>query len=112
MNFKQAILVRMDLKMPKGKLAGQVAHASLEAALIASDYIRDEWRSEGAKKVVLKVESIRELKQYEKAAQHLTHATITDAAKTFFSKPTVTCLAIGPASEAEIDKITSGLHLL
>jgi len=35
MGYKQVILVRMDLKLPKGKLSVQVAHAS-SSALIKS----------------------------------------------------------------------------
>ena len=33
MEYKQAILVRNDLKLPKGKMAAQAAHASVEAVL-------------------------------------------------------------------------------
>ena len=110
--MKQAILVRMDLKMPKGKLAGQVAHASLESALKAKKKALEEWRDQGAKKVVLKVKDMRELKEYLKLSKKLPHALITDAGRTFFSSPTTTCLGIGPAEDSEIDKILSKLHLI
>ena len=114
MGFKQAIVVRGDLKMPKGKLAGQVAHASLDAALRAEGRVMDEWRSEGAKKVVLKVNGIRKLKACLKKARSmgLPAVLITDAAKTFFKRPTVTCIGIGPAEDWLVDRVTQELPLL
>ena len=51
--MKQVILVRQDLKMPKGKLIVQCTHASLEAALKSNKL--KEWQSKGTKKVILKV---------------------------------------------------------
>ena len=33
MDYKQVILVRQDLKLPKGKMSAQVAHASVGALL-------------------------------------------------------------------------------
>ena len=62
--MKQVILVRMDLKLPKGKLAAQCCHASVEAVLNSSKKKVDEWRSEGQKKVVLKVKDDKELIEY------------------------------------------------
>ena len=42
MNYKQAIVIRIDLGMSKGKTAAQAAHASLEAVMktISTDKIR------------------------------------------------------------------------
>ncbi len=112
--MKQAIVVRNELKMPKGKLAAQVAHASLEAALKTDPRKVEEWRQTGAKKVVLKVASLRELKQIFRKAEslELPVAMISDAGRTFFSKTTVTCCGIGPAKEGEIDEVTKSLTLL
>ena len=114
MELKQAILVRSDLKMPKGKLAAQVAHASVEAVLNSDKKIVQNWRGTGAKKVILKVADLKELKKYIMIAQNqgINTALIKDAGKTFFSRPTVTCLGIGPNEEKEIDDITSELSLL
>ena len=52
--LKQVILVRHDLKLPKGKLSAQVAHASVEAVLKSEKDKVKEWRTSGQKKVVLK----------------------------------------------------------
>ncbi len=114
MELKQAIVVRQDLKMPKGKLAAQVAHASLECALNSDKKIVDEWRKNGSKKVVLKVKDLKELRKYfvdcKKAG--LKVKLIKDAGNTFFKLPTITCFGIGPDSEDTIDKMTGDLKLL
>jgi PTH2 family peptidyl-tRNA hydrolase len=112
--MKQVILVRMDLKMEKGKLATQVAHASVDAVLKTSKDKVNAWCSEGMKKVVLKVSGLKELLEYKKKADalKLKTALITDAGKTFFDKPTTTCLAIGPDNEDKIDKISGMLKIL
>jgi len=110
--MKQVILVRQDLKMDKGKLSVQVAHASLEAALKSNKL--KQWKSKGTKKVILRVkDKIELLKYYQLAKKNkVTNALIKDAGKTFFKKPTITCLAIGPDKEQVIDKITKELKML
>lgn len=112
--MKQAILVRQDLKLPKGKLAVQVAHASVDATLCSNQSKVDAWLSEGAKKAVLKVKDKRELIKYMKAADKagLIRAVIKDAGKTFFPRPTTTCGAIGPDEDEKIDKIVGHLKLV
>ncbi len=112
--LKQVILVRTDLKMPKGKLASQCSHAAVEAVLKSNKAKIDSWRNNGMKKLILKVNNKDELIYYNKESKNLglTTALITDAGKTFFNKSTITCLAIGPDDEARIDKITKNLKLL
>ena len=60
--YKQVILVRQDLQLPKGKLAAQVAHASVEAVLRSDKTVVKNWRAEGMKKIVLKPTSNPNLK--------------------------------------------------
>lgn len=112
--YKQVIVVRKDLKMGKGKLASQVAHASLEACEISDKEIREKWKKEGAKKVVLKVENLEKLLEiYEKAKKNgLPVVIIRNAGKTQVEKGEITCIGIGPEKEEKIDKITGGLKLL
>ncbi|MBW2992958.1 peptidyl-tRNA hydrolase Pth2 [Candidatus Woesearchaeota archaeon] len=112
--MKQVILVRKDLNLPKGKLAVQAAHASVRAVLVSDRRKVDRWDSEGAKKAVLKVADLRELKKYISKAKtaKLKTAVITDAGKTVIAPGTTTCIAIGPDDEEKIDKITGNLKLI
>ncbi|RMF54409.1 peptidyl-tRNA hydrolase [Candidatus Woesearchaeota archaeon] len=114
MAFKQVILVRQDLKMPKGKLAAQVAHASVEAVEKSCEDNIKKWKRGGAKKVVLKVADLKELKKYQNLAKKakLANALIRDAGRTFLIPGTVTCLAIGPDEEEKIDSVTGQLSML
>lgn len=112
--YKQVILVRKDLKLPKGKLAVQVAHASVEAALKSNKKIVSEWRKQGMKKVVLYVKTLKDIYIFKSQAEEagLTHAMIIDAGKTVVEPGTITCLAIGPNREEKIDRLTSNLKLV
>ena len=64
LNFKQVILIRQDLKLPKGKLAAQAAHASVEAVLKSDSKLVSTWRKQGMAKIVLKVKDEKELLSY------------------------------------------------
>ena len=128
MSVKQVIVVRKDLNMRKGKLAAQVAHASMKVFFdkltIYSDYaiIKDitkpmlEWMNYGPfVKIVVGVNSAEELFEIEKKASEagIPNALIIDSGKTeFHGIPTATCIAIGPDEEEKIDAITGELKLL
>jgi peptidyl-tRNA hydrolase, PTH2 family len=113
---KQVIVTRSDLKLGKGKLAAHVAHASLEAykkAKAKDQDIVDEWESEGQKKIVVKVENEHEMVLlFEKAKKTVPCALIRDAGLTQIEPGTITCLALGPWIDAEVDKFTNTLKLL
>lgn len=113
MSYKQVIILRKDLKMGKGKLIAQACHACLEAVKKVRKEILKKWEMEGSKKVVLKVENRRKLKKiYEKAIKmNLPCYLVRNKGKTQLRKGTLTALAIGPAKEEKIDKITGRLKL-
>ncbi|HIH30863.1 TPA: peptidyl-tRNA hydrolase [Candidatus Micrarchaeota archaeon] len=116
MPLKQAIVVRSDLDMGRGKTAAQVSHASLSAfrkAELADKWVARRWEAEGQKKVVLKVASEAELLQlYERMKREIPCALIRDAGHTQLEPGTLTCFGAGPAEEAKIDKFTKELKLL
>ncbi|MFH1224428.1 MAG: peptidyl-tRNA hydrolase Pth2 [Candidatus Diapherotrites archaeon] len=115
--MKQVIVVRTDLKMGRGKIAAQCSHASImamENAERESPDDVDEWRSEGQKKVVLKVNSERELVELFQKVKNagLKPALVQDAGHTQIAPGTKTCFGVGPAEDAELDKLTGHLKLL
>ena len=114
MEYKQVILVRADLKLPKGKMAAQAAHASVSAVLKSSKKLVGDWSHEGMKKIVLKVANKAELLKYRNLADDagLKSALIQDAGRTVVEPGTMTCLGIGPDDEEKIDEVTSNLKMV
>ena len=114
MRYKQVILVREDLKLPKGKLAIQVAHASLDAVSKSDEEIVDKWKEQGGKKVALKVADETELFKYMSMLENegIKVALIKDAGHTVVEPGTITCLGAGPDSEEKIDKVTGKLKMV
>lgn len=131
---KQVIVVRKDLNMRKGKIAAQVAHASMKVLLDkmgrvdshVDGYVEllllvekggpmDKWLNHRFTKVVVSVDSEEELKDIFNKAQtaSIPSSFIIDAGLTEFGGvPTATCCAIGPHNAEEIDLICGHLKLL
>ncbi len=116
MELKQVIVVRSDLGMGKGKIAAQASHASLEAyekAKKKNPQWVEQWKASGQTKVVVKAGGEAELLAlFERVKNILPAALIRDAGRTQIEEGSLTCLGIGPAPEAEINKFTKDLKLL
>lgn len=126
-NVKQVIVVRKDLNMRKGKLASQVAHASMKFLVDNSDSDRDdvlqvslseyevEWLNGSFTKVVVSVDSEDALNDLILKAKLNDVAVypIVDSGKTEFNGvATLTCAAFGPDDSTTLDKVTGHLKLL
>ena len=112
--MKQIIVVNESLKLPRGKLAAQVAHASVASLLEATADARRRWLEAGMPKVVLRGDSEQMLLELEAAAENadLPNALIRDAGHTVVAAGTITCLGLGPAPIEAIDALTRELKLL
>jgi PTH2 family peptidyl-tRNA hydrolase len=111
--MKQAIVARTDIGMGTGKLAAQVAHASLSAYEDADDRTRNAWKGEGQKKVVLKASGEDQLFELADRAERegLPNAVIRDAGHTQLDPGTATTVAIGPGEDEVVDRVTGDLPL-
>lgn len=116
--MKLAIVVRKDLGMSCGKIAGQVGHASVMACYtpinIDSQIKASLWYSEGQKKIVLKTENEESLTIIAKNAENknLSIHYVHDFGLTQIAPDTLTCIAIGPDEDEKIDSVVGGLKLL
>lgn len=116
MEYKLVVAVREDLEMSKGKMAVQVAHASVISALNCksknSKWFRN-WYEEGQKKVVVKAGDVEMLMDLQNNAERLDIATalIDDAGLTELPPGTTTCLGMGPAPNSVMDQVTGNLKL-
>lgn len=133
MTVKQVIVVRKDLNMRKGKIAAQVAHASMKFMLedakwgdgcgmrspnvisrVCSDKER-EWLQGLFMKIVAYVTSEQELTDLmvKGKAAGLQVFPIMDFGLTeFHGVSTLTCAAFGPDTPEKLDPVTGKLPLL
>jgi PTH2 family peptidyl-tRNA hydrolase len=115
--YKMVIVTRKDLSLSPGKLAAQVAHAAVECALETKKRNSKwftKWMHEGAKKAVVKTESVDDFSFFEAKARRLSiYATIiSDAGHTEIPAGTKTVLGLGPAPSNLIDQVTGELSLV
>lgn len=126
-DVKQVIVVRKDLSMRKGKIASQVAHASMKFLVDNNEATRGDevhikltpaeamWLTGSFTKIVVGVdtkEALEDLIFRAELADVEVHPII-DAGRTEFNGvPTLTCAAFGPCSSEELDKLTGNLKLM
>ena len=137
---KMVIVMRKDLKVPKGKYCSQASHAAVGAVIQAifgerlkpEDFVNGDfggygidvtpvvneatrdWLAGEFTKITVAVDSLEALEEVEKKATeaNLNVCKITDNGHTCFEGvPTVTCLAIGPCYSSQVDPITKDLKL-
>lgn len=113
--MKLAIVVRKDLGMRCGKIAVQVGHASVMAYRMANGtHEGEEWFDTGQKKIVLKCSDETELLKISERAQlnQLQVNAVYDFGLTQVEPNTLTCIAVGPALDVQVDALTEGMSLL
>jgi len=115
--YKMVLVTRADLALSAGKLAVQVAHAAVMCTLLTKKHKPlwfAKWQREGAKKVVVKVETLEEFFSLKEKAKMLGISAniVIDAGHTEVPEGTQTVLGIGPAPSNIINQVTGALPLL
>ncbi|XP_011297828.1 peptidyl-tRNA hydrolase 2, mitochondrial [Fopius arisanus] len=112
---KMVLVIRNDLKMGKGKVAAQCAHAAVAGfeAVLKYPKLLQEWTENGHKKITVKVDSQEELDQIQKAARAagLIAITIRDAGRTQIAAGSKTVCCVGPGPGEIVDQVTGHLKL-
>lgn len=126
-DVKQVIVVRKDLNMRKGKIAAQVAHASMKFLTDNNEAERGDevivklspaeamWLTGSFTKIVVGVDSEDALNDLVFRAQleGVEVHPIVDSGRTEFDGvPTLTCAAFGPCEADVLDKLTGNLKLI
>jgi peptidyl-tRNA hydrolase, PTH2 family len=115
--YKQALIIRLDLKIGRGKIAVQCSHAAVSAAEDARVRFPQWWRrwiDDGQCKIALKVPDLETIMRLENMARknRLPVYLVRDRGLTQVPPDTVTCVGIGPAPSNLVDNLTGHLSLL
>ena len=116
-SMKLVCVVKQSLKMGKGKIAAQVAHASVQAFLgagVSHPQHVEAWLAGGQKKICVKTPDASACEELTRLAeqQRLPVQLVRDAGHTQIPKGSATVLALGPFNEAALDELTGHLKLL
>ncbi|XP_063884079.1 probable peptidyl-tRNA hydrolase 2 [Scylla paramamosain] len=114
---KMVLVVQGDLKMGRGKLAAQCSHGALAAyrqAQQRTPLLLQAWEDTGQTKVVLKVDSEKEILKVVEDAERkgVPVVSIRDAGRTQVPSGSLTVVAVGPARLSDVDSVTGHLRLL
>ncbi|EFN58132.1 hypothetical protein CHLNCDRAFT_14837, partial [Chlorella variabilis] len=115
--LKMVLVVNDELKMGKGKIGAQCAHAAVGAVERLHERRQTaalhQWEACGQPKVCLRGASTLELRQLqaEAAARGLPTFIVQDAGRTQVAPGSRTVLAIGPAPKSAVNQVTGHLKL-
>lgn len=111
------LLVREDINMPAGKGYAQAGHAFLgvvEAARRVGHPGIETYLAGQQGKIAVRAKNLGAI---ERAARECREAglpvcVVTDAGRTVFGEPTVTCMAVGPVSRSKLPKFVERMRLM
>jgi PTH2 family peptidyl-tRNA hydrolase len=107
-------LLRMDIEMPVGKIISQCGHGFMGALLKADKATVETYLAGSFTKIAVKAKNLAAIQRAKNECDALgiPTALITDAGRTVFNEPTVTCLGIGPVLRENLPKFVQKMNLV
>ena len=121
--LRMYLVVRGDIEMPLGKALGQAGHgfctALIQLMVPDGPFIPDQelvarYYKDNQPKIVVKCKNLAALLRAEQECKdaNINYFLVTDAGRTHFPEPTVTCMAIGPCHRSQLPKFIERMQLL
>ena len=115
--LRMYLVVRDDLNLPLGKAMGQAGHAFATALINLYKKCPEkvnQYYQCNQPKIIVKCKNETALLRTEQECINLklNYFLVIDAAKTIFTEPTKTCIAIGPCTRKELPKYIQKMQLL
>ncbi len=115
--YKVVLVVRGELRLTAGKAAVQVAHGAVMLYQLAErrhGAALEAWLRGGQKKIAVVAPTLADLEELQRQARARGIPTVfvEDAGLTEVPPGTRTVLGLGPAPEAEVDRVSGSLPLL
>ena len=108
------LLVRMDLKMSKGKMVAQCGHAVEDLIRKCPVAIYHQYKLHDHPKITLKINDLVEMEFIMETCRqtNIPYHQVVDAGRTQLEPDTPTVLGIGPVEKDKMNKIVGNLKLL
>lgn len=103
-----AVVFRADLDMPRGKAEVQFGHAVAILMHQQFPYGAVGYMNGSQLKLSMEVDGMSGIEAIAKMAERrgVPYAVVTDAGRTVFGEPTVTCIGLGPMNKTDCNALT------
>lgn len=103
-----AVVFRSDIEIPRGKAEVQFGHAVASVLHKADTALVDAYMAGSQLKLSMEVDSeaVLDYIMRRAALRKVPAVKITDAGRTVFGEPTVTCIGLGPMDKTACNALT------
>lgn len=105
-----AVVFLRGLEMPRGKSEVQFGHAVAMVLDTAQHALIRQYMDCGQLKLSMEADDIEAIR-LKAEARNVNYAVVTDAGRTVFDGPTVTCIGLGPMNKTDCNALTRNARM-